>query len=194
MTPIPEPIVVVSGLPRSGTSMMMRMLDAGGVPILTDGLRLADDDNPNGYYEFEPIKRVKQDPSCLSGAAGKAVKAVYALLYDLPAEHHYRVILMRRPLEEVVASQQVMLRRRGERGASLDPAQLMAAFRIQLDRLLAWLAARPNFEVLDVSYPEVLRDPARWAGEIAEFLGGGLDTEAMAAAVDPSLHRNRTAV
>jgi hypothetical protein len=174
--------------------MMMRMLAAGGMPLLVDGERAADEDNPHGYFEFEQVKQLKHDTSWLARARGRAVKAVYVHLYDLPPEFHYRVIFMRRPLDEVVASQSVMLQRNGQHGGSLGEDRVADVFRRQLEALEAWLVARPNFEVLDVSYPEVLRDPARWAGEIAEFLGGGLDTEAMAAAVDPSLHRNRTAV
>ena len=104
-------IIIVSGLPRSGTSMMMRMLEAGGIPPLIDNLRRPNEDNPGGYYEFEPVKRTKQDPSWLTTAGGKVVKMVYRLLYDLPTGYEYRVIMMRRTLEEVLASQEAMLKR-----------------------------------------------------------------------------------
>jgi Sulfotransferase domain len=187
-------VTVVSGLPRSGTSMMMRMLEAGGLPLLTDGERAADEDNPNGYYELERVKQLKQDASWLAEGRGKAVKAVYLHLYDLPPEHRYRVIFMRRPLQEVVASQSVMLRRNGQHGGALGEDRVADVFRRQLEQLEAWLAAQPNFAVLDVPYPEVLRDPSRWAAEIARFLERGLDTEAMARTVDPALHRQRAAV
>ncbi|HNY87520.1 MAG TPA: hypothetical protein PKN23_13545, partial [Candidatus Hydrogenedentes bacterium] len=111
---IPPPeIVVVSGLPRSGTSMMMRMLAAGGMPLFTDGVRAADSDNPLGYFEHEAVKRLREDASWVPGAAGKAVKVVSALLPALPEGFQYRVILMRRPLEEVLASQRRMFGRRG---------------------------------------------------------------------------------
>src|SRR5690242_7444054 len=102
-------LIIVSGLPRSGTSMMMRMLEHGGIPVLTDRVRTADDDNPNGYYEFEAVKQTRKDPSWLAGREGKAVKMVYRLLYDLPADRNYRVLFMRRKLEEVLASQRTML-------------------------------------------------------------------------------------
>ena len=97
-------ITIVSGLPRSGTSLMMQMLEAGGMPVLTDGIRDADEDNPRGYYELEAVKRTKDDPAWLHGAPGKVVKMIYLLLYDLPTTYNYRIIFMRRPLSEVVAS------------------------------------------------------------------------------------------
>lgn len=186
-------IAVVSGLPRSGTSMMMRMLAAGGMPLLVDGERAADEDNPHGYFEFEQVKQLKHDTSWVAQAYGKAVKAVYVHLYDLPEDHRYKVVFMRRPLDEVVASQSVMLRRNGQSGGALGEDRIADIFRRQLGQLEQWLNTQRNFEVLNVPYREVLRDPAHWAEEIDQFLGGGLDTDAMARAVDPSLHRNRTA-
>src|SRR6516162_10352886 len=107
-------ITIVSGLPRSGTSMMMRMLEAGGMPILSDNIRRADADNPNGYYEFEPVKHLSQDSSWLRDAYGKAVKMVYRLLYELPLEHKYKVLMINRRIEEVVASQDAMLQHMGK--------------------------------------------------------------------------------
>src|SRR2546428_1479705 len=106
-------ITIVSGLPRSGTSMMMRMLDAGGLPVLVDNIRKADDDNPYGYYEFEPVKRLSSDSSWLREARGKAFKMVYALLYELPKDYDYRVIVMQRKMDEIIASQRAMLCRQG---------------------------------------------------------------------------------
>ena len=106
-------ITIVSGLPRSGTSMMMRMLEAGGMPVITDNLRTADDDNPRGYFEFEPAKKTKDDPSWLNAAEGKAVKMIYKLLYDLPDRLEYRVLIMRRNMQEVLTSQRKMLDRMG---------------------------------------------------------------------------------
>ena len=108
---VAEFLTVVSGLPRSGTSMMMRMLEQGGLPVLIDGVRTADDDNPNGYYEFEAVKQTREDASWLEGSEGKAVKMVYRLLYDLPPDRAYRVLFMTRNLDEVLASQRVMLTR-----------------------------------------------------------------------------------
>lgn len=192
-TPSDQPITIVSGLPRSGTSMMMQMLEAGGVPILCDGVRAADQDNPEGYLEFEPAKRTKDDPSWLASARGKAVKAIYALLYDLPSDHTYRIIFMQRPLDEVVASQQAMLERTGKQGAATDTARLAGIFRRELERTEQWLAGQENMSVCHVSYHDVLADPGGQCAAVAEFLGGGLDTSAMASCVRPSLHRQKAA-
>ena len=192
MTCVDRPfITVVSGLPRSGTSMLMRMLEAGGMPVLADGVRRADEDNPNGYYEWEPVKRLREDGSWLPDARGKAVKMVYLLLYDLPATHSYRVLFLRRDLGEVIASQRAMLRRQGKAEVALDDAQLAAVFRTHLQRVDAWLRGQKNFAVLDVDYATTLRDPGRAAAEIGSFLGGPLEAAAMAAVCDRSLHRQR---
>lgn len=170
---------------------MMRMLEAGGVPVLTDRERRPDEDNPNGYYELERIKRVQSDSAWLADALGMAVKAVYVLLYHLPRDHHYRVILMRRELEEVVASQAVMLRRRKQPMGSLGARELVQAFHDQMRALEAWLGTQPNFDTLQVSYHDVLRAPGGPALEVQRFLGRELDVEAMAGVVDPALHRQR---
>jgi hypothetical protein len=184
-------ITVVSGLPRSGTSMMMQMLDAGGIPALTDHAREADEDNLRGYYELDAVKRTKQDASWLSDAPGKAVKLIYMLLYDLPPTYQYRVIFMERELDEVLASQQSMLARRNEKGAGVSRDELRRIFKTQLDKVRAWLATRPEFKVWYVDYQEVVREPARLAIRLSDFLGGGLDVASMAAAVEPSLYRQR---
>lgn len=188
-----EFITIVSGLPRSGTSMMMRMLDKAGIPILSDGIRKADDDNPLGYYEFEPVKRLGKEFSWLPEAHGKAVKIIYIFLDKLPSDHQYRVIFMRRNLEEVIASQKTMLKRREEAGR-LSDQQLIDAYTEQLTRLELWMKRQPNFQVHYLEYHDVVGHPAAAAAEIAAFLGLPLDTRAMAAAVDPSLHRNRSTV
>src|SRR3569833_79554 len=112
-------ITVVSGLPRSGTSMMMQMLAAGGMPMLTDGVRGPDPDNPRGYFAFGPVKRTPQDARWLAGAPGKAVKVVHSLLPALPGGYEYRVLFMLRDMHEVLASQDTMLRRLGRCGADL---------------------------------------------------------------------------
>jgi len=184
-------ITVVSGLPRSGTSLMMQMLSAGGLPILSDGIRAPDDDNPRGYYEFEPVKKTRQDTSWLRLAAGKAVKMVHLLLRDLPPSHEYRVILLNRDLDEVLASQRTMLERSGKKGADLPPERLAAVFRQQLTQLDSWLAQQPNFRVLKVSHRECIQNPASVASAVNQFLDGGLDETAMAAVIDPELYRQR---
>lgn len=184
-------IVVVSGLPRSGTSMMMAILEAGGVPVLTDGVRRADEDNPRGYYEFERVKRLQDDTGWLPEARGRAVKMVSALLPDLPAEHSYRVVLMQRRMPEILASQRVMLERLGKPTDPAGDGHQAELFERHLASLRAWMAARPNFAVLAVDYNELLARPAEGIAMVDGFLGGGLDTAAMIAVVDRALYRQR---
>jgi len=184
-------VTIVSGLPRSGTTMMMQMLAAGGMPVLTDRVRSADEDNRKGYYELEAVKRTKHDASWLQHAPAKAVKVVYMLLYDLPEDYSYRVLLMKRNLEEVLASQQTMLARRGEQGAELAPQKMAEVFAGQLDKLDRWLAGQTNFRVLPVDYQRVIADPLTAAQRVDEFLGNRLDVSAMALVVDPLLYHQR---
>ena len=188
---LPSFVTVVSGLPRSGTSMMMQMLAAGGVPVLNDNVRKADEDNTRGYFEFEPVKRTKDDASWLEDGRGKVVKMVYSLLYDLPANYEYRVVFMNRNLNEVLASQQSMLDRRGEKGASISTDRLQRIFTDQLEEVRAWLAGQPQFDVMQIDYCNVINDPEGQARRISDFLGGGLDQALMAAEVVPLLYRQR---
>jgi len=185
-------VTLVSGLPRSGTSMMMQMLDAGGLPPLADGARQADEDNPKGYYELEATKKTKDDSSWLVEAGGKAVKAIYRLLYDLPMDREYRVVFMQRDLTEILTSQSIMLDRRGQAGAKLTREQITQAFRRELDRFDDWVQRQDNLSILRVDYNAVIRDPLAQAEKVNAFLGGDLDVAAMAAAVDPDLYRNRS--
>ncbi len=184
-------IVVVSGLPRSGTSLMMQMLEAGGMPLLADGTRQPDPDNPKGYYEFEPAKRLKHDASWLDAAEGRAVKLVSSLLFDLPLDRRYRVILMTRDLDEVLASQRDMLRRRGAEANGPEDAQMRVHFTRHLAKVRRFLAAAGNIDTLECDYRELLAAPAQMAARVAEFVGTGLAADRMAAAVDPLLHRHR---
>lgn len=184
-------LTIVSGLPRSGTSMMMRMLEAGGLPAITDAVREADVDNPRGYYEFEPAKKTKEDPSWLVGAEGKAVKMVYQLLYDLPADRPYRVLFMRREIREVLASQQKMLARLGRDAGGISDEKMAELFRAQLAKFDAWIAGQPQFRVLDVDYNRMVAEPRPLALAVNDFLGGTLDVERMVAVVEPELYRNR---
>jgi hypothetical protein len=186
------PVTIVSGLPRSGTSLMMQMLAAGGLPALTDHIREADEDNPHGYLEFERAKQSKQDAGWLDDAHGKAVKMVHLLLLDLPLDRQYRVIFMRRDLREVLASQRRMLERSNRAGAQLSDEALAKVFAEQVERVLHWLRGQPNFIVLEVLYSDLVAAPAEHAHQINTFLGGGLNEAAMALAVDPALYRNRT--
>jgi hypothetical protein len=187
----PNLITIVSGLPRSGTSMMMRMLEVGGVPALADNIRTADDDNPRGYYEFEPVKKTKEDPSWLNGAGGKVVKMVYRLLYDLPPDRQYWVVFMRRHLSEVVASQDVMLARKGRGGGDITKEKLIAMFQKQLAEFDEWVKKQPSFRILYVDYNETMRDPRPTVRALNEFLGGNLNTAAMEKVIEPQLYRQR---
>jgi len=187
-----EPVVVVSGLPRSGTSMLMKMLEAGGVPIVSDGLRTADEDNPKGYYEVERVKDLAQEkkPEWLAEARGKAIKVISFLLRSLPSDLNYKVIFIRRDIEEVLASQKKMLARRDETDDT-PPERMRAHFEDDLWRAMYQLTHRTCFETLQVHYSEILARPLEGAQHVNTFLGGGLDAEAMAAVVDPELYRNR---
>ena len=187
-----EPIIVVSGLPRSGTSMAMKMLEAGGLPLITDGLRRADEDNPKGYYEYEPVKDLARstDKSWLAEARGKGVKIISTLLRELPADYNYKVVFMRRDLSEILASQAKMLERRDESSQTEDE-RMRALFESDLWRASYLLKHGPQFRTLPVHYTRVLAEPLAEARRLDDFLGGGLDVEAMAAVADPQLYRNR---
>lgn len=185
-------ITIVSGLPRSGTSMMMRILEAGGLAVLTDGVRTPDADNPNGYYEFARVKHTREDSSWLVQAEGKVVKMVYKLLYDLPPDRPYSIIFMQRTLKEVVASQAQMLARLGRVPAGTsDEHALVGAFAAEVAAVRAWLRNRPCFRVLYVNYNRLLDAPTEPLAAVKAFLGGHLDEMAMRQVVDPRLYRQR---
>jgi hypothetical protein len=187
-----EPIIVVSGLPRSGTSMTMKMLDAGGLNCVSDGVRTADEDNPKGYFEDERVKDLDrdQDRSWVRGARGKVIKVVSPLLQHLPADNHYKVIFMRRHLEEVLASQAKMLDRRGEASDTSDES-MVTSYQQHLEKIQFLLRYRPYFDVIYLDYKAVIEDPRSHAEQINVFLGGGLDVERMTGVVDGTLYRNR---
>jgi hypothetical protein len=184
-------ITIVSGLPRSGTSMMMQMLAAGGITPLTDNLRPADEDNRRGYFEFERVKKMKSDVSWLPEASGKVVKIIYMLLYHLPSTYNYRVVFMVRNLDEVLASQREMLKRRGQQGATLSMAEMRDVFHKQLEDVQRWLSQQSNFQTLQIDYNAVVSDPLSQTERIDAFLDGGLDVAAMAEVVTPGLYRQR---
>jgi len=186
-----RPIVVVSGLPRSGTSMAMKMLEAGGLRVVTDGRRAADEDNPKGYYEDERVKDLHRagDKSWLRGARGDVVKIISFLLKSLPDDNNYKVLFMHRSLHEIVASQNKMLARRGESNDTPDDraVQLLE----EQVRDARFFLRRPQFEVLELSYAEVLQAARPQALRMAEFVGGRLDVDKMVEVVDRQLYRNR---
>lgn len=184
-------ITIVSGLPRSGTSMLMRMLEAGGIAAVTDGIREPDADNPKGYYELEAVKRLPDESEWLGAARGKAVKVVSALLDKLPAQHRYRVVFLERDPGEVLESQRQMLIRRGEPTDRVSDHVMSEMFGRHVAGVLARARSRPEMRVMVVRHGEVLASPASAAGMLDDFLDGGLDLDAMAAAVDASLWRQR---
>jgi len=189
-----EPIVVVSGLPRSGTSMMMNMLAAGGLEILSDGERTADIDNPKGYFELERIKNLEKetDKSYLRAARGKAVKVISFLIKDLPDENDYRVLFMRRDLDEVLASQKKMIDRLASDDSDANDAAMKEAFRNDIARVRVLCQTLQNFALGEVRYKDAVADPAAASRAVNAFVGGRLDEAAMHAAVDAALYRNRS--
>jgi argonaute-like protein implicated in RNA metabolism and viral defense len=185
-------VTIVSGLPRSGTSMMMKMLEAGGIPPLTDELRSADKDNPKGYYEFERVKKLDEgDTAWLEEAQGRAVKVISALLKHLPPDYQYKVIFMERKIEEILASQKQMLVRRGEAPDSVSDEKMKDLFGKHLEQVQAWLDEQPNIDVAHFSYNEILESPREQAERINQLLGNILDVEKMVAVVDEALYRQR---
>ncbi len=187
-----RPVVVVSGLPRSGTSMAMKMLEAGGFEVVTDEVRTADVDNPKGYYEDERVKDLAemQDKAWVRSARGKVIKVVSSLLQYLPKDNFYRVVFMRRNLREVLASQTKMLDRRSESSQTSDD-DMLKMFTSHLDKVEFQLRFRDFFEVLYLDYRAVLEDPVGEARRINGFFGGVLDEGRMVEVVDPALYRNR---
>ncbi|MFZ2486794.1 MAG: sulfotransferase [Anaerolineae bacterium] len=185
-------VTIVSGLPRSGTSMMMKALEAGGLAVVTDAERVADEDNPKGYYEMERVKQMdKGDVAWLADAPGRVVKVISALLEHLPATYTYRVVFMQRAMPEVLASQKKMLARRGEPTDRISDEEMTRLFSKHLQKVDTWLRAQPNFTVLYVDYNRMLADPLPFVRQINQFLGGQLDEQRMAEVVDPQLYRNR---
>jgi hypothetical protein len=187
----PGYITIVSGLPRSGTSMMMSMLEAGGIPALTDGQRHADENNPRGYYEFERVKKLPEgDSDWLREATGKAVKVISALLEHLPAGYPYRVVFMQRELEEVLSSQRRMLSRTGKQD-DLQDTELRALYDKHLEQVKQMLRRRAEVQVLYLSYNDLMLDPDPGIQRLDKFLGGALEQDAMRAVVDQALYRER---
>lgn len=170
---------------------MMQMLHAGGFPILCDEIRKADDDNPRGYLEYEPVKYLRDDASWLGTARGKAVKIIHLLLMELPPTWSYQVIFLHRDLQEVLSSQASMLTRQGGKRPKISDDQLRQMFQVQLDKVTGWLHEQPHIQVCDVPYFDLISDPWRQAEKIQAFLSRDLDLTAMQQAVDPTLYRNR---
>ncbi len=187
----PQTVTIVSGLPRSGTSMMMKMLEAGGMQVLTDHIRTADEDNPKGYYEFERVKQIEHDQAWLPDAQGRVVKMISALLKHLPPSYTYKVIFMRRSIDEILASQKQMLIRRGEPTDKVSDGKLTELFGLHLQQVMGWIDKQPNVDVVYVDYNQILQDPVEQAKKVNQFMGHTLDENEMVGIVDPSLYRQR---
>jgi hypothetical protein len=186
-----QPVIVVSGLPRSGTSMMMKMLAEGGLPVVTDELRRPDDDNPNGYYELEVVRQLREGNSAwIAGANGKAVKVISSLLEFLPPDYQYKIIFMERDSQETLASQKKMLDHRGQVSRMSD-AEMEQQFQQHLAAIKPWLVRQPNVELYSVNYNALIAEPASICAQIVSFLELPLDRERMLAVPDPQLYRNR---
>ena len=174
--------------------MTMRMLESGGLPVVTDGLRGADPSNPGGYYEFERVKELDKggDSSWLRDVRGKAVKIISLLLTYLPESYDYQVIFIRRDLDEILASQNKMLEARGEASGAED-SRLKALYVEHLMQVERFLGRRSCFSTLTLQYADLVGSPAEEAARINTFLGGSLDVTKMAAVADRTLYRNRRA-
>jgi hypothetical protein len=188
-----DSIVIVSGLPRSGTSMMMQMLKAGGLPIVTDNIRKADEDNPKGYYELEKVKNIQEDALWLNDCHGKVLKMVSALLQHLPSNKRYKVIFMERNLKEVLASQKAMLKRLSRSGAAITDEEMAQKFDRHLNQVQGWLSNQKNIDVLYVKFREVIDHKHETAVRVAEFLSAEMDVSKMIQAVEKRLYRQREA-
>ena len=188
-----QPVVLVSGLPRSGTSMLMQMLEKGGMPIVTDKTRTPDEDNPRGYQEFERIKELDRtrNKSWLQNYRGQVIKTISFLLQDLPLNLNYQVLFLRRNIDEVLRSQSKMLERNGTAGTVVSDEKMRLNYELHLKKVYYRLGRTPNFQVLYLDYPAIIEDPLREARRISAFLRRHLDVEAMAGAVEAGLYRNR---
>jgi len=187
-----EPVVIVSGLPRSGTSMMMKMLEAGGLAVQTDNIREADIDNPKGYYEDERVKDLEkvEDKSWVQESRGKVLKVISFLLKDLPEDNHYKVVFMRRNLQEIMASQNKMIDRLGSED-NTDDEQMLEIYRSHIATVKIMGRKLKNMDVMEIRYDDTISNPEHTATVVNDFLGGTLDTAAMKGVVDGSLYRNR---
>lgn len=185
-------VTIVSGLPRSGTSMMMQMLDNGGILPLVDGIRTPDIDNPKGYYEFERVKKLPEgDYEWLDDARGKVVKVISALLTDLPPLYDYKIIFMQREIEEVLQSQKKMLIKDGKPTDAVSDEELTELYQQHLSTIQEWVESQDNITIHYASYNAILNDAREPLQRINKVLDKRLDIEAMLSVVDQSLYRNR---
>ncbi|MFC1488219.1 sulfotransferase domain-containing protein [Thermodesulfobacteriota bacterium] len=183
-------ITIVSGLPRSGTSLMMQILSSGGMKTVTDNIRAADVDNPKGYYEFEEVKQIKEDSTWLKNTRGKVFKMVSMLLYDLPPNEKYKIIFMERDMGEILTSQRKMLKRLKKESDTTD-VDMGKFFNAHLSKISGWLERQRNIDVLYVSYNDLIKNPLEKVELVNKFLSLKMDVRRMAEVIDESLYRNR---
>ncbi len=184
-------ITIVSGLPRSGTSMMMKILEAGGMEVVTDNIRKANEDNPQGYYEYERVKKIKEDTAWLKETRGKAFKMVSQLLYELPSNENYKVIFIKRKMNEILASQRRMLERMGNSKGDVSDEKMGEFFNKHLSKIVEWIEGRKYIDVLYVGYNDILENPGEQIKILNQFLNDKLNAEKAFHAIDKSLYRNR---
>lgn len=185
-------IIVVSGLPRSGTSLMMQILEAAGLPLLTDQKRKPDKNNPKGYYEYERVKRLQKDASWLKQAQGKAVKIISHLLKYLPPKYHYQIIFMKRNLKEIIASQRKMLARAGKISHPQEDEKLILLFQKHLKEINSWLKKQPNIDYLEINYNLLIKNPLPQLKKLIRFLNLNTSPQKLTSTIDPSLYRQRS--
>lgn len=183
-------IIIVSGLPRSGTSMMMQILERGGLEIMTDNIRKADKDNPKGYYEFEKVKEIEKDVSWLPACRGKVVKMVSLLLFDLPDNYMYKVVFMQRNMDEILFSQKKMLQRLNTEDGQEDE-KVRDGYEKHLGKIKQWLQEKKNFQVYYISYNHILKDPKTHIKALNDFFNNHLNEQQMLTVIDHSLYRQR---
>ena len=181
-----KPVIIVSGLPRSGTSLMMQMLQAGGISIIYDNKRPADEHNPYGYYELEKVKRLEQDNSWIEKCTGKALKILYHLLKYLPETTHYKIIFMQRNLKDVVISQDKMLESYSKAVLS-DNAKVMTLFEEERKQIISWIENKSNMDVLYIEFSDVLADQKKVVLQLSDFLGSNLELQSMQAVINPAI-------
>jgi hypothetical protein len=191
MTDNQDAVIVVSGLPRSGTSMMMKMLDAGGITPVTDNIRTADEDNPKGYYELEKVKQLDKDNTWVGDCKSNVIKVISMLLKALPSSQRYKIIFMRRKMAEILDSQKQMLIRRGQPTNTVPDEKMAEMFNKHLKDVEAFIERQPNMDCLYITYNDVLENPAANIARVNDFLGGMMNTTAMLEVVDQALHRQR---
>jgi len=186
-----DKIIIVSGLPRSGTSMMMEMLEKGGLEVLTDEVRKPDEDNPKGYYEYERVKQLPEDTDWLNKAKGKAVKVLGELIKHLPDNYEYNIVFMERNLEEIIESQTKMLKRKGKDPEDISKEELRETFKNYRKILKKQISSNPGMEVIYVDYNDIMSHPEPVIESISAFFDGELDTDEMLSVIDEELYRNR---